>query len=208
MYGRRRRLTLAPLRPWDSSQSASASSPGGSRFSYLGSEDGGSDVEANIPFQVAAQVLEDEVEEGWTPVSRRRKSREETVADFWREIGYPTPVSRVWEASRRSSPGEFFSGCRSAAGSGAADCPGTSVNSPPLVSPRRGSCSSPRGVRLARGPRMGPWRGPLPRRRVSPPPVLGTNIDRAFAVSTASSSLAATAGPGPSSSVNFLELEV
>jgi hypothetical protein len=130
------------------------------------------------------------------------------VADFWREIGYPMPVSRVWEASRRSSPGEFFSGCRSAAGSSAADCSGTSVNSPPLVSPRRGSCSSPTGVRLACGPQMGPWRGPLPRRRVSPPPVLGTFIDRAFAVSTASSSLAAAAGPGSSSSVDFQELEV
>jgi hypothetical protein len=130
------------------------------------------------------------------------------VADFWREIGYPTPVSRVWEASRRSSPGELFSGCRSAAGSGAADCPATSVNSPPLASPRRGSCSSPTGVRLTRGPRMGPWRGPLPRRRVSPPPVIGTFIDRAFAASTASSSLAAAARPGSSSSVVFQELEV
>jgi hypothetical protein len=210
MEGRRRRLTLAPLRPPDSPQSASASSPGGSRFSCLRSEDGGSDEEANIPFQVAAQALEGEFEEGWTPVCRRRKSKEETMADFWRENGYPTPVARVWEASRRSSSGELLSGCRSAAGSSAADCPGTSANAPPMVSPRSGSCSSPTGVRLARGPRMGPWRGPLPRRRVSPPLVLGTFIDRAFAGSTdfASSSLAAAAGMGSSSSAGFQELEV
>jgi hypothetical protein len=39
-------------------------------------------VEASIPFLVAAHALEGELEEGWTPVSRRKKSKEETVVDF------------------------------------------------------------------------------------------------------------------------------
>jgi hypothetical protein len=60
----------------------------------------GSDEEA-IPFKVAQQVLVGEADEGWTPVSGRKKKTEaETVADFWNEIGYPTSASRFWERSR------------------------------------------------------------------------------------------------------------
>jgi hypothetical protein len=68
----------------------------GSRFSALGSEGSGSEgEEEGIPFQVAQRALEGEADEGWTPVIRRKQKTEaETVADFWREIGYPTSASR------------------------------------------------------------------------------------------------------------------
>jgi hypothetical protein len=48
---------------------------------------------------------------------------------------------------------------------------------------RTGSSSSPTRIHLARPPRMGAWRGPLPRRRVTPLPVLGDFIDKATATS-------------------------
>jgi hypothetical protein len=38
---------------------------------------------------------------------------------------------------------------------------------------RRSASSSPTGLSLSRPPRAGSWRGPAPRRRVTPPPVLG-----------------------------------
>jgi hypothetical protein len=93
----RRRLTLAPRAP---PISAGGVSPGAgasrSRFSALGSEGSGSEAdEEGIPFEVAQRALEGDLDAGWTPVTRRKqKTVVETVADFWREIGYPTPASR------------------------------------------------------------------------------------------------------------------
>jgi hypothetical protein len=174
---RRRRLTLAPRLPATScAASPESCTTGGSRFSCLGSESSSSEVdEAGIPAQVALQALDGEVEEGWTPVTRRKKPEAETVSDFWREIGFPTPSSRFWEKSQRSgsSSGTSSLFCRSLDGCGVVDHAGLLASSPSKGSPLRGACSSPTGVRLARGPRMGSWRGPLPRRRITPLPVLG-----------------------------------
>jgi hypothetical protein len=52
----------------------------------------------------------------------------------------------------------------------------------------RGVASSPLGICMARPPRMGPWRGPLPRRRITPLPVLGHFIDKAASGSGATTS--------------------
>jgi hypothetical protein len=72
----------------------------------------------SVPVDVALRALDEEVraDVDWTPViRRRRKSGMETVNDFWREIGYPTPLSRPWEQARRvgSSVGESSLFCRS-----------------------------------------------------------------------------------------------
>jgi hypothetical protein len=117
---RRRRLTLAPL-PRSASTLGSASSEtasSGSRFACLGSDSSGSDSERDgIPFLVAEQAIDEEVrDEGSSPViHRRRKTSVETVNDFWREIGFPTLLSRFWEKDRRSSspPGKSSLFCRS-----------------------------------------------------------------------------------------------
>jgi hypothetical protein len=47
------------------------------------------------------------------------------------------------------------------------------VKSGRLNDGRRASSSSPVGLLLAKPPRMGAWRGPIPRRRVTPVPVFG-----------------------------------
>jgi hypothetical protein len=115
------------------------------------------------------------------PVTRRKKPEAEAVADFWREIGFPTPASRFWEKSRRSGSSSGTSSllCRSLDGCSTVEHAGPPASSPPKGSPSRGACSSPSGVRLACGPMMGSWRGPLPRRRITPLPVLGQFIDKA-----------------------------
>jgi hypothetical protein len=41
---------------------------------------------------------------GWSTVVRRgRRTDEELAADFWSDIGYPTPASRFWEKDSPSS---------------------------------------------------------------------------------------------------------
>jgi hypothetical protein len=45
----------------------------------------------------------------------------------------------------------------------------------PSLVPSRNACS-PLAIRMARPPRMGPWRGPLPRRRITPLPILGSSL--------------------------------
>jgi hypothetical protein len=50
--------------------------------------------EEGILAQVALQALEEDGQEGWTTVVRRKKPAAEVAADFWREIGFPTPASR------------------------------------------------------------------------------------------------------------------
>jgi hypothetical protein len=79
-------------------------------------------------------------------VHRKKKPGKETVSDFWREIGYPTPLSRYWEKSRHpSSPtGKSLLFCRSidvyAAVNGRETQAGESAvgDSPPAGSPSRG----------------------------------------------------------------------
>jgi hypothetical protein len=189
--GRRRRLTLAPkppLQPMASSPPSGVSSSG-SRFSVLGSDSSGSEDDGDsIPVKVALQALNEELpEEGWTPVVRRRKKTEkEVVGDFWREISFPTPLSRYWEKSRRSpSPvGMTPLFCRSVdvytASGGGKELDGSPADGspPPVGLVCRGAASSPSGLRIARSPRMGPWRGPLPKRRITPPLILGQFLEK------------------------------
>jgi hypothetical protein len=56
------------------------------------------------------------LDEGWMPVTRKKKSEAETMADLWREIGYPMSASCFWEGPRRSvsSSSESSRFCRSA----------------------------------------------------------------------------------------------
>jgi hypothetical protein len=73
MERRRRRLTLAPKCPADLARGSPTSPVDlGSRFACLAFDLCGSDIvdEDGIPFQVASLALEDESEEGWTPVAR------------------------------------------------------------------------------------------------------------------------------------------
>jgi hypothetical protein len=199
-----RRLTLAPLAPTALSNGVSPVTLAGSglTFDRLGSDCSGSEVdeEDGIPFQVASQALEEESDEGWTPVGRKKKTESETVADFWREIGFLTSASRFFEKSRRcdSLSGESSRFCRSVDVYGAMEKQSTPTPSPPVGSPSLGAVSSPTGVRLARGPKVGTWWGPLPRRRISPPPILGQFLDKA-ARSSSSRSCSATASSGRSS---------
>ena len=46
-------------------------------------------------------------------VVRRRKTDEELAAEFWADIGYPTPASRVWERPSSRRAGEVFRVCMS-----------------------------------------------------------------------------------------------
>jgi hypothetical protein len=197
---RRCRLTLAPRLPATScAASPESCAMGGSRFSCLGSKSSGSEVdEEGILAQVALQALDGEVEEGWTPVTRRKKLEAETVADFWREIGFPTLASRFWEKSRQSgsSSGKSLLLCRSVDVYGAMEHAGLPAILPPPGSPSRGACSSPTGVHLARGPRMGSWRGPLPRWRSTPLPVLGQFINKAAASSILSPATSSAVSSG------------
>jgi hypothetical protein len=80
---RRLRLTLAPRTAAPILLEASQSR---SRFSCLGSDSSGSDGDGeSIPVSVALSALDKEVrvEDGWTPVShRRKKSAMDTINDF------------------------------------------------------------------------------------------------------------------------------
>ena len=175
---RRRRLTLPPngLSPAESTSPAGGS---GSRFEGLLEDAAVSDDEdclSEVPFEAAMEVLDPEEEteqmEGWTMVTRRvRKSNEELQQEFWNEIGYPTPASRTWEcrsASPRAEvrtselgmPKELASGSARHVGR-TAGAPG-GRNSPPGLS---------MGAAVSKPVKLG-WRGPLPRPRISPVPVL------------------------------------
>ncbi|KAI5005550.1 hypothetical protein ZWY2020_032793 [Hordeum vulgare] len=64
------------------------------------------------------EPLEDDLpapDNSLSSAARRRKSDEELAQDFWEDIGFLTPESRVWEQppSRRSGEGSFS--CRSSA---------------------------------------------------------------------------------------------
>ena len=175
----RRRLSMAPpaWRP-----------PGcsGSRFVCLGGLDAdpsgldGLDA-AHVSVQVALDSL---VEEGRrcpaSPVARRPpRSDDELRQEFWSDVGFPTPESRFWERGSSASAGEVRVDANG--GDGRRSSPAVV----PAASSRRrwrgGPASSPSGLRLSRSPpRMGPWRGPIPPRRISPPPVLGDFLNKDF----------------------------
>ena len=80
----RRRLTLAPC--WSLPPPAET----GSRFSWLGSTDAEEVVHAVQDSSIDASTLQ--------PLAvRRRKTDDELAQEFWADIRYPTPTSRVWE---------------------------------------------------------------------------------------------------------------
>jgi hypothetical protein len=62
-------------------------------------------------------------------------------------------------------------------------------------------------VCLTRGPKVGSWRGPLPRRRVTPPPILGDFLDKAGTPSSRSTASSPGVAP-PTSPVSSSSLEV
>jgi hypothetical protein len=72
---RRRRLTLAPRKaPAPTDVVSPLSGKDGSRFHALVSESSASgSKKEGIPFWFAQQVLEGEEDDGWTPVSRRKR---------------------------------------------------------------------------------------------------------------------------------------
>ena len=128
---------------------------------------------------------DDEISTEWPAVVRRRRKMEsEIVQEFWKDAGFPTPASR-FGARRSSSPSETTSGhagmelmsCRiqiDAMEDGTKD---QSRDTPPIGSttttpPRRSTPSLASGLRVSHATRMGAWRGPLPPRRITPPPVL------------------------------------
>jgi hypothetical protein len=98
-------------------------------------------------------------------------SSEEVVQDFWCKIGFPTPESRSWQRSNASTgKTEVSSNALSVLCRARSLSPVTTGRG---CEDRRASSSSPVGLHLAKPPRMGAWRGPLPRRRITPAPVLG-----------------------------------
>jgi hypothetical protein len=78
MERHRRRLTVAPA-----AVSPTSVWLDGSRFSCLGSKSSGSEInEEDLPAQVALDVLDGKVEDGWTPVCRRKTPEAGAVADL------------------------------------------------------------------------------------------------------------------------------
>lgn len=123
----------------------------GSRFELLAIDEGDDQPDAEgVAVQPANMVLpqtDHDVEGGpWSSMSRRKKSKEELV-------GFPTPASRVWERRGSTSPAS------------SAGCSCLVVRKPPR--PCRGA--TPRSLQCIR---PWPWKGPLPRPRVTPPVAL------------------------------------
>jgi hypothetical protein len=101
LYPDQRRLTLAPgdLSPVSTSPSS------GSRFEALAVEweEAAKVIDADrVATQVVDAVLSgdwcDDDGGQWSIVkSRRRKTKEEIVQEFWADVRFPRPASRVWE---------------------------------------------------------------------------------------------------------------
>jgi hypothetical protein len=52
---------------------------------------------SEVPYEAAIEVIGSPRAPEWSTVARRgRRSNEELAADFWSEIGFPTPASRFW----------------------------------------------------------------------------------------------------------------
>jgi hypothetical protein len=114
--------------------------------------------------------------------ARRRKTDAELAEEFWADIGYPTPASRVWERPPCRRSGEVLPVCRSDAleGSAPEEEPAEVVVAPvpaaDKAAPGETFRPAARGVRgvpaLARA-LVRPWVGPIPPPRRSPPRTLG-----------------------------------
>lgn len=113
----------------------------------------------------------------------------EVEAEFWSRIGFPTVESRSWP---RSPPEVRDSFCRSSERA-------RSVSPPPVVAAKgvllRAASTSPVDMRLSRKPVLTPWKGPLPRRRTTPAPMLGKFLDHAITRSIGNSAIAAERSP-------------
>lgn len=160
VFPARRRLTLAPGAIATGSGSVARSPAAGSRFELLAIDEGADLPDAEgVAVQAANMVLpqaDHDVEDGpWSSVSRRKKSKEELMQEFWNDVGFPTPASRVWE--RRGS-----TSLASSAGHTPVQLPGGSEASPAM------SRSPPAPTGPRRGVGIRPWKGPLPRPRVTP----------------------------------------
>ncbi|KAM0911825.1 hypothetical protein ACQ4PT_013188 [Festuca glaucescens] len=156
-------MTMAPS-PWGLGDR-------GSRFSCLGGLEAVPSLDLDLDEgHVACKVALDAMDEETAGRPPSPAVREQSCSDaerlqlFWADAGFPSPASRVWERGSSSTSGEpsFVS----------------SVCRERLVevtgSLRQGAISSPTGIRLSRpSSLMRPWRGPLPPRRQTPPPVLG-----------------------------------
>ena len=198
----RHRLTLPPPAWWPAG-------PSGSRFGCLGRLDAAPsgfhdlDVDCTIDdVHISVQVARDSLEEEGaqrpeSPPRRVPRSEEELRQEFWEDAGFPTPASQFWE--RGSSSPEMAS-LKAAGGlrNGFSLCRDTPVLKKTVSFRRRrgGPSVLTSGLRMPHSPpRMGSWRGPLPPRRVSPAPIIGSFIDKAYAAW----STAATVRPSPSS---------
>ncbi|KAI5013453.1 hypothetical protein ZWY2020_034565 [Hordeum vulgare] len=112
---RRERPRCQVCRYWghETLQSPAAASLGfGSRFTVLNdplSDDGdeappatgSSSGEMHVAVQAATMVLAGNGHadggDEWPTVARRRKTKKELVQEFWENVGFSTPASRVWE---------------------------------------------------------------------------------------------------------------
>ena len=175
----RRRLTLAPgdLSP------AMAASSSGSRFNVLAElqvgEDGdeASAVDASsgkehVAMKAASMILSDgglaDGGAAWSTVSRRRKTKEELVQEFWEDVGFPTPASRVWERPGSSSPTPISGQVRDSSIS--TNGLPSQCRTPPVGVDVYKPPAAARHIR--RGVLIRPWKGPLPRPRPMQPVAL------------------------------------
>ncbi|XP_044351587.1 uncharacterized protein [Triticum aestivum] len=190
----RRRLTLAPC--WSPAPPLGGL---GSRFSCL----------AEAGAEEAAPLAEDmstDVHPMQSGVARRRKTDDELAKEFWVDIGYPTPASRVWEKPHSRHTGEVLSVCRSdaVAVSSPEEAEGVVLPVPDAdktalgeVNSLRSHTPATRGVHRVASltrPLVKPWVGPIPPPRMSPTRTLGHLLPPEWLAVGASSSQS-TAAP-------------
>jgi hypothetical protein len=109
---------------------------------------------SRLSFEVAMQVVgSPEVPEWSTVVRLGRCTDEDLAADFWLDLGFPTPASRVWEKASSSRAGTSPSlSCRNLEG------PLASVDElgfQPSTGARREVAPSTRGLRMQQRARAG-----------------------------------------------------
>jgi hypothetical protein len=159
-----------PTSPSSPSPGPLSSPVSGSRFSCLvDDEDSDDDRVRALAEEVAWGGFQDEPL-GPPVICQPEIPLEEVAKDFWCIIGFPMPESCSWQRSAASTGKTEVSSnvlselCRARSLS--------PVKTGRRSDDRRASSSSPVGLHLAKPPHMGAWRGPLPRRRVTPTPVL------------------------------------
>lgn len=125
-------------------------------------EDGG-----RAAMEYVAAILEPEAESedgSWTLVRNRKKTDEQLAQEFWEDIGYPTAASHA-KLRRAGSTAET-----SAEAGGGTTLTSSSVVLSPSEPPAAVTKSKQCGVKIR------PWRGPLPRPRVTPPVALAAFV--------------------------------